>query len=86
MEGGDYIPRYAEYARSQGRTAAAQAAHDRESALRMIPYMHWCAARLGEWRAIVGLQARWPVVPPMSAADHAAFDAWLATRPPAGED
>jgi len=76
----EYIPRYVEYARSQGRTAAAQDAHDRESALRMIPYMSWCRARLGEWQARVGLTARWPALPPMSAGDHEAFDAWLTER------
>ena len=77
-EGDDFIPRYVQYARSQGRTVEAQAAHDRESTLRMIPYMSWCRARLAEWWALFGRTERWPALPVMSAADHEAFDAWLA--------
>lgn len=69
-------PRYEAYARAVGRAADEQLRHDRRQwpGGSMAGFMLWIAERWAEWRAAndrLGSE-------PLSDADHAAFDDWLA--------
>lgn len=70
-------PRYVAYARAHGNTPEYQSALDRERypGGRMAGYLVWVSANWREWHADTG---RGPL--PLTAADHAEFDAWLLAR------
>jgi hypothetical protein len=70
-------PRYRAYARANGSASAErQLERDRERypGGAMVGFITWIGERWVEWRALTGRRS------PHSLADHAAFDAWLATH------
>ena len=70
-------PRFVAYARTNGNTPDAQAAADRDRfpGGPMAGFTTWLNARWRDWATEAGHD-----LVRLSAADHAAFDAWLTER------
>lgn len=73
----EWNPRFAAYAKAQGRTPDDQLAHDKAElpGACMFPFVEWNRARLKEFFAINRSAFICGAL-----TDHAAYDAWLAAR------
>jgi hypothetical protein len=75
----DYQPRYLAFCDAHGLSPDQPPAGDRERIGRNHDFMVWIGAQWRAWRQLNGLAP----AAPLSEAQVAAFDAWLAAAPAA---
>jgi hypothetical protein len=75
----DFQPRWLAFCDAHGFVPGEAIADDRARVMRNIEFMSWVRRQWATWRAQNGIAA----AAPLSEAQAAAFDAWLAGAPAA---